>query len=181
MYPRLFSEEEENLIASPVTIEEVRKVLDEFSEDKSLSPDSWMTGFFRAFFDIMGEEVLVAVEESRQFGKIFGALNATFIALITKKDNPNSWKYFRLISLCNLLYKVISKIILNIINPVLSRCMCSEQFGFLDGRQILDAIASAQETLHSIKIQKINSLILKIDLIKEYDRVDWSFLRLVLL
>lgn len=81
---------------------------------------------FRAFFDLMGQEVLVAMEESRQYGMIFGALNVTFIMLIPKKDRLVSWNDFLLISLCNLLYNVIYKIISNRIKHVLSRCMSGE-------------------------------------------------------
>jgi hypothetical protein len=51
----------------------------------------------------------------------------------------------------------------------------------LENRQIIDAIGIAQEALHSIKIKKSKALILKLDMMKAYDRVDWSFLRLVLL
>jgi hypothetical protein len=59
--------------------------------------------------------------------------------------------------------------------------MSKEQFGFLDDRQITDAIGVAQEALHNIKTKKSKALVLKLDMMKAYDRVDWSFLRLVLL
>jgi hypothetical protein len=50
-----------------------------------------------------------------------------------------------------------------------------------EGRQITDAIGVVQEALHSIKVKNIKALVLKLDLVKAYDRVDWGFLRLVLL
>jgi hypothetical protein len=56
-----------------------------------------------------------------------------------------------------------------------------EQFGFLEGRQITDAIGIVQEALHTIKTKNQKAMVLKLDLIKAYDRVDWGFLRLVLL
>jgi hypothetical protein len=52
--------------------------------------------------------------------------------------------------------------------------------GFLKGRQILDAIGTAQECLHSIKNKNSKALILKLDLKKAFDCIDWDFLRLIL-
>jgi hypothetical protein len=67
-------------------------------------------------------------------GNVNGALNVTFIALILKSDKPESFSGFRPISLCNLDYKVISKIIASRIKYFLSKGISKEQFGFLDDR-----------------------------------------------
>jgi hypothetical protein len=76
---------------------------------------------------------------------------------------------------------LITKIIANRIKPILSRSLSEEQLGFLKGRQILDAIGTTQECIHSIKVKKSKSLILKLDLKKAYDCINWDFLRLILL
>jgi len=103
------------------------------------------------------------------------------LALIPKENNPTTFGDYRPISLCNLCYKLISKIISNRIKPILFRKMSEEQLGFLGGRRIHDAIGTAFECLHSIaKKKKTKSLILKLDLCKAYDCVDWDFLHLVL-
>ena len=62
----------------------------------------------------------------------------------------------------------------------LAACISHEQFGFLKGGKILDAIGTAQECMHSIKAKKQKTLILKLDLRKTYDCVNWDFLRLIL-
>jgi hypothetical protein len=95
------------------------------------------------------------VEESRTRGEVIKQLNSTFIALIPKANHPNKFFDFRPIALCNLCYKIITKIIERRIHPILSRALSEEQLGFLKGRQILDAIGTAQECLHSIKDKKI--------------------------
>jgi hypothetical protein len=64
---------------------------------------------------------------------------------------------------------------------ILSRELSEEQLGFLKGRQIMDAIVTSQECLHSIKNKKLQALILKLDLKKAYDRTNWDFLRLFFL
>ena len=90
------------------------------------------------FFYLIGDDILKVVEEYRLRGKLSGALNATFIALITKRDKPISFNDCRTISLCNVVYNIITKIIANNIKPFLSKFMSKEQFGFLNNRKILD-------------------------------------------
>jgi hypothetical protein len=89
------------------------------------------------------------VEESRLLGFIPGALNSTFLTLIPKVNKPRLFGDFRPISLCNLSYKIISKLIANHIKPFLSRSLSEEQLGFLQGRQIQDAIGTVHECILS--------------------------------
>jgi len=70
------------------------------------------------------------VEESRRLGSIVGSLNSTFLTLIPKANKPSTFDDFCLISLCNLCYKLISKIISNRIKPILSISLFAEQLGF---------------------------------------------------
>ena len=69
--------------------------------------------------------------------------NSTFIALILKSDDPSSLDDFQHISLCNFIYKVISKIIERRIKAILSENISREQFSFLEGRKIHEAIGVA--------------------------------------
>jgi hypothetical protein len=118
----------------------------------------------------------LVVEESRVTGAVNKALNSTFIVLIPKFNCPSTLGYFRPIALCNLCYKIISKILAKRIRPILSRALSEEQLGFLKARQILDAIGTAQECLHIIKMKTLQDIILKLDLKKAYDYVNWDFL-----
>jgi hypothetical protein len=88
----------------------------------------------------VGDDLLDLVEDTRIRGRIKSSLNTTFLALIPKENNPWTFGDYRPIALCNLCYKLISKVIANRIKPVLSRELSSEQLGFLKGRKILDAI-----------------------------------------
>lgn len=64
---------------------------------------------------------------------------------------------------------------------VLSDSISSEQFGFLKDGKIHDAVGVAQQCLHSLKMKHKKAFVLKIDLIKAYDEINWDFLRLILL
>ena len=80
------------------------------------------------------------IEESRFSGLIPETLNNTFLTLIPKVDRPATFADYRPIALCNLMYKLITKIIAERLNPFLGIHVSAEQFGFFPNRQILDAV-----------------------------------------
>jgi hypothetical protein len=180
LFPHTVSEDDSLTLDNPCTLQEILVALKSFSKDKSLGPDGWTIEFYLHFFDLVGPDLLELVEDTRLSGKVAGALNSNFLTLIPKVSNPTTFGDYRPIALCNLCYKLISKIIATRIKPILSQTLSREQLGFLKGHQILDAIGTAQECLHSIKTKNSKALILKLDLKKAFDCIDWDFLRLIL-
>jgi len=134
---------------------------------------------FIVFFYLVGEDLLNMVEESRLQTKIHGAINSTYLALIPKRDKLESFKEFKPIALCNLTYKVIAEIIALRLKPKFYEFIFKEKFSFLPNQQIIDVIGIAQERLHTTQSKKREALILKMDLVKAYDPVDWGFLRML--
>jgi hypothetical protein len=179
-FPGFTNEEDNIMLMEKVTLEELKDVMNSFQKDKIPGPDGWTIEFFLGFFDFIGQDILSLVEETRLSGQMPLSLNSTFIALIPKKDNPDTLDDFRPISLCNCIYKIMSKVLARRLKRILSDKISLEQFGFLEGRQIHEAIGVAQEALHSIKTRKLKSVVLKIDLSKAYDRVSWLYIRLLL-
>ena len=84
--------------------------------------------------------------------------------MITKKQKPQTFDEFRPISCCNMIYKIIAKVLALRLKPVLSDIISEEQFGFLNNRQIHDVVSLAQETIHTIKKDKQKAFSLKLDL-----------------
>jgi hypothetical protein len=122
-YPKMLDEDESRDLYKPVTILELKSILTVFKKEKSPGPDGWSVEFFLHFFDLVSEDLLALVEDSRTNGRIAGNLNSTFITLIPKKNKPHNFGDYRPISLCNLVYKIISKVIANRIKPLLSRAL----------------------------------------------------------
>jgi len=120
------------------------------------------------------------VEESRTLHWLLPSLNSTFLALIPKEEKSVAPDKFRPISLCNVIYKVISKVIANRLKPLLPMLISPEQSGYVEGRQILDGIILTHEIIHSLKQNKQPGMILKLDLSKAFDKLSWSYIQKML-
>jgi hypothetical protein len=120
MYPRLVTEEDINTIEIVVTKEEVFYVLKGMAKEKSPGPDGWTLEFYISYFDLVAHDSLEAIEEACQNGEVNRSLNSTFIALIPKVNGLGTFGDFHPIALCNLCYKIITKIIANRIRAILS-------------------------------------------------------------
>lgn len=129
----------------------------------------------------MGLDLLAVVDGTKTRGLVARNINSTFITFILKCSNPLSFNDFQLTSLRNLAYKVITKIVVNILKHGRSEGIAREEFGFIFNRKILDAIGTTQEDTHSINTKNILALVLKLDIEKDYDPVDLTFWRLVIL
>ena len=80
--------------------------------------------------------------------KIDGATNSSFLALIPKEKSHNSLDRSNPISLCNISYKILSKILASRLKSIMGRLISNSQGGFVAERQILDNIIIVQESIH---------------------------------
>ena len=133
MFPHFVDEGGNRDLMREVIEEELKKVMGSFQKDKIPGPDGWPIDFFLDLYDILGKDLLQVIEDSRTSGWIPASFNSTFIALIPKSDNPLTLNDFRPISLCNCVYKIISKVIALRMKSILSKHISDEQFGFLEG------------------------------------------------
>ena len=152
--PHFFYDEDSDVAGRTISLNELKEVLRSFQKDKSPGPNGWTHELFSFFFDLMGQDLLNAVEESKIFGFVNGDLNATFVTLVQKQSKPKSFDEFRPIALCNFAYKVISNIISLRIKEKFYFCMSREQFGFINDSFIFYVVGLAQEGLHSSKAKK---------------------------
>ena len=140
--------------------------------------------FYQTFWDSIGTDVSSAVLSCLNSGSILKSINHTYISLIPKKQNPTKVTDFRPISLYNVIYKILSKILTIKLKTILPKIISETQSAFVPGHLITDNILVAFETLHHMKTRhtsKDGFMALKLDMSKAYDCVEWEFLKNVML
>lgn len=166
-----------------VTREEVFSALQNMGSFKAPGPDGFHAFFYKTYWDVVGDKVFHCIKQAFETQQFDPGLGETLIVLIPKVDNPVSFKDFRPISLCNVVYKLLTKILVNRIRPILDDIISPMQSSFIPGRNTSDNAIALQEIVHhQRKVRRKNgNLVFKLDLEKAYDRVDWRFLKETLL
>jgi Reverse transcriptase (RNA-dependent DNA polymerase) len=100
--------------------------------------------------------------------------------LIPKVAEASTIKHFIPISLINCSFKIISKILSTRLATIMDNLISPTQTTFIQGRNIADNIVSAQEILFQVRKSKRKSILLKLDFEKNFDKVNWQFLREIL-
>eukprot|EP00253_Pinus_taeda_P035256 PITA_35256 len=178
--PRLVTEDQNKALMSAVTLKEIEETVKAMKKGTAPSPDGFTVDFYQAGWHFLGKEIPELVEESRMNQKVWTAINSTFYALIPKGDNLEDANGFRPIALCNVIYKIITSMIAKRLKPILDKLISAEQTCFVEGRQILDGLVVTQEIIHSLKVKKQKGMMIKLDLSKAYDRLNWNYLEKVL-
>ena len=168
----------------PFLAEEVQRALHQMAPLTTLGPDGMSLIFYKSFWHIVGNDVIMVVLSALNTGVVLESINTTFIALIPKILEPKKVSNFRPISLCNVIYKLIAKVLVNRLKKILPFVVSDTQSAFLSGRLIADNILVAFETLHYLKRKtqgKLGFMALKLDMSKAYDIVEWFFLEKAML
>uniref|UniRef100_A0A803NKE8 Reverse transcriptase domain-containing protein n=1 Tax=Cannabis sativa TaxID=3483 RepID=A0A803NKE8_CANSA len=132
---------------------------------------------------VVGNDVINFVNSFFESGHFPTGINATNLVLIPKKKQPLDMGDFRPIALCNVLYKIISKVLANRLKHVLPTIISETQSAFLQGRLISDNIMISYEIMHFLKRKRRGRegfMALKLDMSKAYDRLEWGYIRAML-
>ncbi|OMO87766.1 reverse transcriptase [Corchorus capsularis] len=181
--PRVVTDHMNGELTRDISEEEIRIAAFQLWANKAPGPDGYNGTFYQKYWEIVKEAVCAAVKSFFSSGRMLHEINNTNIILIPKTKNPESVNQFRPISLCNFVYKIISKILTNRLKPYMDSIITQEQGAFVGERQIQDNILIASEAFHYLKLKKKGQkyyMGLKLDMNKAYDRVEWGFLEAIL-
>jgi hypothetical protein len=141
---------------------------------KAPGPDGMPAIFFKRFWDLVGGKVQQEILGILNGGSIPAGWNETVIVLIPKIKISERIKDLRPISLCNLVFKIVSKVIACRLKEVLDDIISQSQSAFVAGKLITDNILLAYETTHFMRMCKGGRdglAAVKLDMSKAFDRV----------
>ena len=121
---------------------------------KAPGPDGMNTLFFQKYWHIVGTDISNAILDCINSGKFLQSINFTHITLIPKKKNPDLMSNFRPISLCNVIFKLVSKVLANKLKRILGRIISDCQSAFVAERVITNNILISFEILHYMKSKR---------------------------
>ena len=143
--------------------------------DKAGGPDGLNPAFFQQFWPILGKEVYSCCKDWLNNNSFPTNLNDTNMVLIPKKENACRLKDLPPIALCNILYKILSKVLANRLKLILPHIISENQAAFVPERSINDNVLIAFELIHHMKQSSRGSegdVALKLDISKAYNKVD---------
>ncbi|XP_009105566.2 uncharacterized protein LOC103831423 [Brassica rapa] len=151
--------------------------------EKAPEPDGMTDLFYQKLWDIVKEDLTHVVNQFLFDGSVASGLNDTNICLIPKTTKPSEMSQFWPISLCNVSYKIISKVLCQRLKKVLPDKISETQSAFVAGKQISENVMIAQKIFHVLRTKpsgRNKRMAIKTDMRKEYDRMEWSFIEAVM-
>ncbi|CAK8543473.1 unnamed protein product [Lathyrus sativus] len=173
--------EQREYITRTISEADFTKALRGIGDLKAPGLDGYGAKFFKASWTTIKTDVIAAVEEYFETGKIYKAFNSVVVSLIPKGHNACEIKDYRPIVVCTTFYKIISKILTDRLGSVLPSVVSHNQEAFVPGQNIHNHIMLATELLKGYTRKwGTPRIMLQIDLQKAYDMVNWSALECIM-
>lgn len=162
--------------------QEIQRTVMSLGAHKAAGPDGFNGKIIQDNWASFGPAVIHEVTQFFQTSVMPSYMGSSNLILIPKSEESISVTQFRPISVCNFLYKVVSKIIANRIKPYMDLCVSHSQGAFVPGRDIAQNVILLREVLHSFKQKNYGrkEFCLKVDLSKAFDRMDWGYIETIL-
>ena len=174
--PKLDKEDNESL-EQELTVEELKKALNGFSENKTPGEDGFTKEFYETFFDLVWRDMLNSYNAAFETDSLSVSQRRGTITLIPKSDgNLSELSHWRPISLLNVENKILTRILAKRVESFLPKLVNSDQTGFVNGRYIGQNIRLLSDIMEYLDAKKTSGLFLFVDFEKAFDTLEWNFI-----
>lgn len=165
--------EQENMsLMSDIVLEEVRDAIFSMHPERSPGPDGLNPAFFQVLWDVVKRDLVDLCQKFIATGELPKGVNKTLVCLIPKVRQPQTMADLCHISVCNVVIRVLSKVLTNRLKPCLQMLISDRQSTFIEGRLLTNNALIAFEINHYM-IKR--TLWRKIDISKAYDKLEWGY------
>lgn len=170
---------ESHLISGPVTVDEICKAIDAMPQGKTPGPDGIPDEFYKHYRDVLAPYLLEVFNESYSLGLLprsFRKSHTVLIPKYTERAKLLSVSAYRPITLCNVDYKILAKVLAARLQSVITRLVGEHQTCGIKGRNIQTNIHVARSVFELCQHSARQVAFLQVDLEKAFDRVSHAFL-----
>ena len=147
------------------------------SKEKSPGLDGLTTEFYQLLWNVIKKDFKEVINECKFQKHLPRSMNTALIRLIFKNTGEKSnLKNWRPISLLNVDYKIISKVITNRLRKIMPDVIGEDQSCGVTRRNIQDNLMIIRDAIYYINNEDREGAILSIDQEKAFDRIEWKYM-----
>lgn len=169
-------EEDRSLLELPFQEREIKEAIWNCEGSKSPEPEGYFLLFVKRCWSFLKNDLVACFRNFHARAVLSKAITLSFLALISKSNNPLGLDEYKPICLVGCIYKILYKFMVGRIKKVIGKVISLSQSTFVSRRQLLDGILIANGMVDYATKKKKSCLLFKVDFEKVYDKVSWHFL-----
>ena len=164
------------MLEQPISEEEVLSSLKSMARNKTPGEDGLPAEFYTVFWNDIKLYIMSSYQYSFENNSLSITQKRGILCLLPKRSDPLQLKNWRPISLLNVDYKLVAKVVAERLKTCLPYLINEDQSGFIKGRYIGQNIVSLTDIIHYTEENDIPALLVSVDFEKAFDKLGWTFM-----